>query len=41
MEGIPTTVLVDRAGRVVKTYVGEVRRVDFETDVASVMAEMP
>jgi cytochrome c biogenesis protein CcmG, thiol:disulfide interchange protein DsbE len=41
MAGIPTSILVDRAGRVVKTYVGEVRRVDFETDVASVIAEMP
>jgi cytochrome c biogenesis protein CcmG/thiol:disulfide interchange protein DsbE len=40
MEWIPTTVLVDRAGRVVKTYVGEVRRVDFETDVASVLGEV-
>lgn len=40
MEGIPTTVLVDRAGRVVKTYVGEVRRVDFETDVANVLGEV-
>ena len=40
MEGIPTTILVDRAGRVVKTYVGEVRRLDFETDVASVLGEV-
>ena len=39
MEGIPTTILVDRAGRVVKSYVGAVRKVDFEADVASVMAE--
>ena len=39
MEGIPTTVLVDRMGRVVKTYVGAVRRADFEQDVASVLAE--
>ena len=39
MEGIPTTILVDRAGRVVKTYVGAVRRVDFEMDVKSALAE--
>ena len=39
MEGIPTTILVDRAGRVVKTYVGAVRKVDFETDVRNALAE--
>jgi cytochrome c biogenesis protein CcmG/thiol:disulfide interchange protein DsbE len=39
MQGIPTTILVDRAGRVVKTYVGAVRRGDFEADVRDALAE--
>lgn len=36
---IPTTVLLDRQGRVVKTYVGEVERQDFASDVAALLAE--
>jgi cytochrome c biogenesis protein CcmG/thiol:disulfide interchange protein DsbE len=36
---IPTTVLLDRQGRVVKTYIGEVNRSDFAKDVASLLAE--
>jgi cytochrome c biogenesis protein CcmG/thiol:disulfide interchange protein DsbE len=39
MEGLPTTILVDRKGRVAKTYVGAVRRTDFETDVTAVLRE--
>ncbi|HEY6412416.1 MAG TPA: TlpA disulfide reductase family protein [Edaphobacter sp.] len=39
MEGLPTTILVDRNGRVAKTYVGAVRRADFETDVNAVLRE--
>jgi cytochrome c biogenesis protein CcmG/thiol:disulfide interchange protein DsbE len=36
---IPTTVLVDRQGRIVKTYVGAVERRDFAKDVAALLAE--
>jgi cytochrome c biogenesis protein CcmG, thiol:disulfide interchange protein DsbE len=39
MEGLPTTILVDRNGRVAKTYVGAVRRTDFEADVNAVLGE--
>jgi cytochrome c biogenesis protein CcmG, thiol:disulfide interchange protein DsbE len=39
MEGVPTTVLVDREGRVAKTYVGAVRQADFATDVETLLAE--
>jgi cytochrome c biogenesis protein CcmG, thiol:disulfide interchange protein DsbE len=41
MEGLPTTILVDRNGRVAKTYVGAVRRGDFETDVKALLREPP
>ena len=37
--GVPTTVLVDREGRMAKTYVGAVRQADFEADVAVLLAE--
>jgi cytochrome c biogenesis protein CcmG/thiol:disulfide interchange protein DsbE len=36
---IPTSVLFDRQGRVVKTYTGEVERSDFAKDVAALLAE--
>ena len=39
MEGLPTTILLDRNGRVAKTYVGAVRRADFEADVNAVLLE--
>ena len=39
MAGLPTTILVDRKGRVAKTYVGAVRPADFETDVNAVLGE--
>src|SRR3984885_3243684 len=38
LEGVPTTVLVDRYGRVAKTYVGAVRQADFKTDVEALLA---
>jgi thiol-disulfide isomerase/thioredoxin len=41
MVGLPTTILVDRNGRVAKTYVGAVRRADFEGDVNTVLREQP
>jgi len=39
IEGLPTTILLDRNGRVAKTYVGAVRRADFEADVNAVLRE--
>ena len=39
MAGLPTTILVDREGRVAKTYVGAVRRADFAADVNAVLRE--
>jgi cytochrome c biogenesis protein CcmG, thiol:disulfide interchange protein DsbE len=36
---IPTTVLLDRQGRLVKTYTGAVSRSDFAKDVAALLAE--
>jgi cytochrome c biogenesis protein CcmG/thiol:disulfide interchange protein DsbE len=39
LEGIPTTILVDREGRVAKTYVGAVREEDFREDAARLLAE--
>jgi cytochrome c biogenesis protein CcmG/thiol:disulfide interchange protein DsbE len=39
MEGLPTTILVDRNGRVAKTYVGAVRFADFKADVNAVLRE--
>jgi cytochrome c biogenesis protein CcmG/thiol:disulfide interchange protein DsbE len=39
MAGVPTTLLVDRQGRVAKTYSGAAREADFRTDVASLLAE--
>jgi cytochrome c biogenesis protein CcmG, thiol:disulfide interchange protein DsbE len=39
MAGVPTTILVDKQGRVAKTYVGAVRQADFKTDVEVLLAE--
>jgi cytochrome c biogenesis protein CcmG, thiol:disulfide interchange protein DsbE len=39
LEGVPTTILVDKEGRVAKTYVGAVRQADFKTDVEVLLAE--
>ena len=39
MAGVPTTILVDRMGRVAKTYSGAVRQADFKTDVSTLLAE--
>jgi thiol-disulfide isomerase/thioredoxin len=39
MAGVPTTILIDRMGRVAKTYVGAVRQGDFEKDVQELLAE--
>jgi cytochrome c biogenesis protein CcmG/thiol:disulfide interchange protein DsbE len=39
VEGLPTTILVDKDGRVAKTYVGAVRREVFAADVHELLAE--
>jgi thiol-disulfide isomerase/thioredoxin len=39
MAGVPTTILVDRDGRVAKTYVGAVEERDFRADVRVLLAE--
>jgi cytochrome c biogenesis protein CcmG/thiol:disulfide interchange protein DsbE len=39
LAGVPTTVLVDRQGRVAKTYVGAVRQADFKSDVETLLGE--
>lgn len=39
VEGVPTTILVDKDGRVAKTYVGAVRREVFAADVDELLAE--
>jgi len=39
LEGIPTTLLIDRRGRVAKTYVGEVREATLRWDVGKLLAE--
>jgi len=36
---VPTTILVDKQGRVAKSYVGAVRERDFRTDVEALLAE--
>jgi peroxiredoxin len=39
MAGVPTTILVDRQGRVAKTYVGAVAARDFREDVNALLGE--
>ncbi len=39
VEGVPTTILVDKQGRVAKTYVGAVQRSVFAADVDELLAE--
>ena len=39
MAGVPTTILLDRHGRVAKSYVGAVRESDFRKDVEELLAE--
>lgn len=41
IEGLPTTVLVDRNGRTAKSYVGAVRESIFRADVDQLLAEQP
>jgi cytochrome c biogenesis protein CcmG/thiol:disulfide interchange protein DsbE len=39
LEGVPTTILLDRQGRVAKTYVGAVRQRDFKADLEALLRE--
>lgn len=39
VEGVPTTILVDKHGRVAKTFVGAVERAVFAADVDTLLAE--
>jgi cytochrome c biogenesis protein CcmG/thiol:disulfide interchange protein DsbE len=39
MAGVPTTILVDKQGRVAKTYVGAVEERDFRKDVNALLGE--
>jgi len=39
MEGLPTTILIDRKGRVAQTYVGALREGRFRTDVKALLKE--
>jgi cytochrome c biogenesis protein CcmG, thiol:disulfide interchange protein DsbE len=39
VEGIPTTLLIDRQGRIAKTYTGAVRRQVFQTDIQQLQGE--
>ena len=39
LEGVPTTILVDRQGRVAKSYLGAVREADFRADVETLLRE--
>ena len=39
MMGLPTTVLIDRQGRVAKRYVGEAERDEVAKDVAVLLRE--
>ncbi|WP_348269060.1 TlpA disulfide reductase family protein [Edaphobacter paludis] len=39
VDGVPTTILVDRNGRVAKTYVGAVQRAVFASDIDTLLAE--
>lgn len=39
LEGVPTTILVDRHGRVAKSYVGAVAEADFRSDVEELLRE--
>jgi cytochrome c biogenesis protein CcmG/thiol:disulfide interchange protein DsbE len=39
MVGLPTTILVDREGRVAKTYIGETQEREFRADVRKLLSE--
>jgi len=39
MEGLPTTILIDRRGRVARTYIGEIRETILRADVMALLNE--
>jgi cytochrome c biogenesis protein CcmG/thiol:disulfide interchange protein DsbE len=39
IENLPTTFLIDRQGRIAKTYIGEVRESVFRSDIERLLAE--
>ena len=39
MEGLPTTILIDREGRIARTYVGEIRETTFRDDISRLLKE--
>ena len=39
MEGLPTTILIDREGRIARTYVGAVRETIFRDDISTLLKE--
>ena len=39
MEGLPTTILIDREGRIARTYVGAVRETTFRDDISTLLKE--
>ncbi len=39
VEGLPTTLLIDRQGRLARTYLGAVRETVFRADIARLLAE--
>jgi cytochrome c biogenesis protein CcmG/thiol:disulfide interchange protein DsbE len=39
MEGLPTTLLIDREGRIARTYVGAVRETVFRADISALLRE--
>lgn len=41
MDGLPTTILVDREGRVAQTYVGAVNEARFRRDLDALLKEQP
>ena len=41
VESLPTTIFIDRDGRVAKTYMGAVRESVFQADIDRLLAEMP
>jgi len=41
MEGLPTTILIDRQGRVAQTFVGALQEAKFRADVEALLKEQP
>jgi cytochrome c biogenesis protein CcmG/thiol:disulfide interchange protein DsbE len=39
MEGLPTTILIDRDGRIARTYVGAIRETIFQDDISALLDE--